>query len=110
MNEFRKLAGILMIISAFTHVLQVFVYEETVSVYSAAIYGGVIYALIGIQTLKGNPIAFKAGIIFPLLGGIGGAYRALFSEDVLFPAFHVMIDCIVIPIFVYLVWFREESY
>ena len=99
--KLRFLAGLLLIISAFTHTLQVFVYGGVWHNVGAAMYGAM-YLFLGIgliQYLKTKGLVL-ACIVLPLVGGIGGVIRFLFlhTEVVnLFIILHVLIDIVVVP-------------
>ena len=95
-----KLAGILMLISSVTHVVQLQVYPLEHHVIGAAGFG-IIYFFIGWFLLRRNQIAFWVGAILPSIGGILGVYRFIFLHPNPFTVFHVAIDLIVIPICIY---------
>ncbi|MHA1130859.1 MAG: hypothetical protein ACTSQI_09305 [Candidatus Helarchaeota archaeon] len=107
--KLRILAGILLIISAFTHVIQIFIISIDWHDIFAAVFG-VIYALIGILLIKfqNNRSILIMGIIIPLTGGVLGTIRLVVIEIALynfinyFIVFHLIIDCIVVPICLYL--------
>ena len=97
MNQLIKLAGILMIISSVTHVVQLQVYPLEHHVIGAALFG-IIYFFIGFFLLRRNPLAFWMGAILPSIGGVLGLYRFFFLHPNPFTIFHVVIDVIVVPI------------
>lgn len=102
-NEFRLrlLAGSLLIVSAFTHTLQVFVYGGVWHNIGAALYGAM-YLFLGIGLIR---FLDKKGlvllcVILPLIGGVGGVIRFFFFHTEtanLFIILHVLIDIIVVP-------------
>ena len=100
MNQFPKLAGMLMIISSVTHVLQLKVYPLQHHVIGAAAFG-IIYFFIGFNLLRRDRLAFWMGAIFPSIGGVLGVFRFLFLHPNPFTIFHVAIDLIVVPICIY---------
>ena len=100
MNQLIKLAGILLIISSVTHVVQLQVYPLEHHVIGAAGFG-IIYFFIGLFLLRRNRLAFWWGAILPSIGGILGIYRFLFLHPNPFTIFHVAIDLVVVPICIY---------
>ncbi len=97
MNKSYKLAGMLMIISSVTHVLQLRVYPLEHHVIGAAGFG-IIYFFIGIFLLRRDRLAFWFGAILPTIGGILGFYRFFWLHPNPFTVFHLAIDLIVVPI------------
>ncbi len=97
MNRNQQLAGMLMIISSVTHVLQLKVYPLEYHVMGAAGFG-IIYFFIGFFLLRRDRLAFWLGAIVPSIGGILGIYRFLFLHPNPFTVFHVAIDLVVVPI------------
>jgi len=99
--KLRILAGVSLIISAFTHSLQVFVYGGVWHNLAAAVYGAM-YLFLGIgliRYLKTKGLVLMC-IVLPLIGGIGGVIRFLFFHTEaanLFIILHVLIDIIVVP-------------
>ena len=100
MKRIRQLAGMLMIISSVTHVLQLKVYPLEHHVIGAAGFG-IIYLVIGLLLLRGNLLSLWLGAILPSIGGILGVYRFLFLHPNPFTIFHVVIDLVVVPICIY---------
>lgn len=100
MKQLLKLAGILMIISSVTHVVQLQVYPLEHHVIGAAAFG-IIYFFIGLFLLRRHPLAFWWGAILPSIGGVLGVYRFLFLHPNPFTIFHVLIDLVVVPICIY---------
>ena len=107
-EKLRILAGILLIISAFTHVIQVF-FVGTGRLTMGAVAFGIIYGILGILLiyLKENKIIKVLCAILPTIGGILGVYRfidSLIYENLVnyFIIFHVIVDIIVVPICIYL--------
>ena len=100
-NRLRLLAGGLLILSAFTHTLQVFVYGGVWHNIGAALYGAM-YLFLGIGLIR---FLDKKGlvalcVILPLIGGIGGVIRFfIFHTETanLFIILHVLIDIVVVP-------------
>ena len=97
----HKLAGMLMIISGVTHLLQLLVYPLEGHVIGAATFG-IVYFIIGLMLLRFKTIALWLGAILPTIGGILGIYRFIFLHSNPFSVFHVIIDLIVVPICIYL--------
>ena len=97
MKQLLKLAGILMLISSVTHVVQLQVYPLEHHVIGAAGFG-VIYFFIGLFLLRRQRLAMWFGAILPTIGGILGVYRFFFLHVNPFTVFHVAIDLIVVPI------------
>ena len=100
MKKLHKLAGMLMIISSVTHVLQLRVYPLEHHVIGAAVFG-IIYFFIGFFLLRCYRLAFWLGAILPSIGGVLGVYRFLFLQPNPFTIFHVAIDLVVVPICIY---------
>ncbi|MHA2026926.1 MAG: hypothetical protein ACW98U_13585 [Candidatus Thorarchaeota archaeon] len=102
-SEFRLrlLAGGLLILSAFTHTLQVFVYGGVWHNIGAALYGAM-YLFLGVGLIR---FLDKKGlvalcVILPLIGGVGGVIRFFFLHTEaanLFIILHVLIDVVVVP-------------
>ncbi|BAU64427.1 hypothetical protein STA3757_17990 [Stanieria sp. NIES-3757] len=93
----RKLAGMLMLISGVTHLMQLLVYSLEAHVLGAAAFG-IVYLIIGFLLLRSRRLALWLGAILPTIGGILGVYRFLFLHPNSFTIFHVAIDLIVVPI------------
>lgn len=93
----RKLAGMLMLISGVTHLMQLLVYSLEAHVVGAAAFG-IVYFIIGFLLLRSSRLALWLGAILPTIGGILGVYRFLFLHPNSFTIFHVAIDLIVVPI------------
>ena len=105
-KKLRLLAGMLLIISAFTHTLQVFVYGGVWHNIAAAFYGAM-YLFLGIGLIKylKTKGLVLACIFLPLIGGIGGVIRFLFLHTEvanLFIIIHVIIDIVVVPSSIYI--------
>ena len=100
MKRINTLAGMLMIISSVTHVLQLKVYPLEHHVIGAAAFG-IIYFFIGFFILRRNHLAFWMGAILPSIGGVLGIYRFLWLHPNPFTIFHVAIDLVVVPICIY---------
>jgi uncharacterized membrane protein HdeD (DUF308 family) len=107
-DKLRYFAGILLIASAITHTLQLFVFGFSSGQISAALYGAM-YLVLGILLLKvkNSQILLILCIILPAVGGTLGIIRfidMLTHEDVFnyFIIFHVIVDIIVVPICIYL--------
>ncbi len=101
-SKTRKLAGGLMVLSGFTHVAQLFVYEHHDHVVGAALFG-VMYFLIGMLLLGRGTVGVWLGLILPSIGGTLGIHRFLKLQPNLFSIFHVSIDLVVVPICIWLV-------
>ncbi|MGL6342017.1 MAG: hypothetical protein ACRC80_23085 [Waterburya sp.] len=97
MKQLIKLAGMLMLISSVTHVVQLQVYPLEHHVIGAAAFG-IIYFFIGLFLLRRNRLALWLGSIAPSIGGVLGVYRFLFLHPNPFTIFHVLIDLVVVPI------------
>ncbi|MHA1264420.1 MAG: hypothetical protein ACTSRS_04215 [Candidatus Helarchaeota archaeon] len=112
----RIFAGILLVISAFTHVLQIFIVGFAWHDIFAAIFG-LCYAVIGILLIKfqKNRRVLILGIILPSIGGVLGYVRltmielALYNFVNYFIIFHLIVDCIVVPVCVYLYLILKKS-
>ena len=107
------MAGALLIISAITHTLQVFVYGGVSGNVAAALYG-VMYLVLGASIIKypERSLLVLMCIIIPGIGGIGGVTRFLFihtHEANYFIVLHVIIDMVVVPTCVYLYKYRNAS-
>ena len=100
MKQLLKLAGVLMLVSSVTHVIQLQVYPLEHHVIGAAGFG-VIYFFIGLFLLRKKRLALWFGAILPSIGGILGIYRFVFLHPNPFPVFHVLIDLIVVPVCIY---------
>lgn len=112
-NRLRQMAGALLIISAITHTLQVFVYGGVSGNVAAALYG-VMYLVLGASIIKypERSLLLLMCIIIPGIGGIGGVIRFLFMhthEANYFIILHVIIDMVVVPTCVYLYKYRNAS-
>ena len=95
----RLLAGGLLIISAITHTIQVFVFGGIWHNIGAALYG-LMYLFFGIGLIKfpENRFVLPLSIIMPAIGGAGGVIRFLFLHaENFFIIIHVLIDIIVVP-------------
>jgi hypothetical protein len=96
----RALAGILLVISAFTHTLQVFVYGGIWHNIGAALYGAM-YLFLGIGLIRflDNRGLVLLSVILPFVGGIGGIIRFFYFTNAtnLFIIVHVVIDLVVVP-------------
>ena len=95
-----KLAGVLMLVSSVTHVVQLQVYPLEHHVIGAAGFG-IIYFFIGLFLLRRRRLAMWFGAILPTIGGILGVYRFFLLHPNPFTVFHVIIDLIVVPICIY---------
>lgn len=107
-DKLRYLAGILLIISAITHNIQLFVYGFSGHQITAALYGAS-YAVLGILLIKfkESKIVLLLCMFLPAIGGTLGVLRfitMLTEENVVnyFIIFHVIVDIIVVPICIYL--------
>ena len=114
-EKLKSVAGVLLIVSAITHVVQIFVVGFEWHDIGAAFYGST-YGILGIlliivssqdvSTIMKKVITL-GGIIWPLIGGILGLNRLINIELKIhgeinwFIIFHVIIDSIVIPICIY---------
>lgn len=114
-QKLRHLAGIVLIISSITHLLQLAVVGFEWDDIAAAIIGG-LYGLLGILLLifKDNkPLTFT-GIVFPFIGGTLGFVRLVSIEIGLhgtinwFIVWHLIADAIIVPsLFYYYISFTE---
>ena len=114
-EKLKVIAGILLIISAITHVLQLFIVGFEWHDMGAALYGstygilGILLIIVSYQDVSTimKKIITLVGIIWPLIGGLLGLNRLINIELKIhgeinwFIIFHVIIDCIVIPICIY---------
>jgi hypothetical protein len=94
-------AGVLLLISAVTHVAQIFVYGTGAHVLGAAGFG-VIYFFIGLFLVMRKRWALWLGVILPPIGGVLGILRFIFRQSTPFIIFHVLVDVVVIIICIYL--------
>ena len=107
-DKLKKVAGILLIISAITHVTQLFVYGFEGHVIGAALYGST-YLILGILLIKfpKNKLISITGAIYPSIGGTLGMTRLITyyiqaTVDInYFIVFHVIVDVIVVSICIY---------
>ena len=115
-HEKQKIvAGILLIISSITHVGQLVVVGFEWHDIGAAVFG-VVYGILGISliiisykdvSLNWKKVMTFGGIVLPLIGGLLGLNRLINIELKIhgemnwFIVFHIIIDCIVIPICIY---------
>lgn len=115
-HKLRHFAGILLIISAFTHVLQLFYFGFDWHQIVAAVWGS-FYLVIGLLLiyLKKNKFILIFIVIILTIGGTYGIIRfilILTTENVFnyFNLFHPIVDAIVVPICIYLYSkLREEE-
>ena len=103
----RKLAGILMLISGVTHLIQLQVYPLEGHVIGAAAFG-IVYFIIGLMLLRFTPIALWLGAILPTIGGVLGIYRFIFLHSNPFSIFHVAIDLIVVALCINCLWKKRR--
>ena len=108
-KQFLKLAGILMLISSVTHVVQLQVYPLEHHVIGAAGFG-IIYFFIGIFLLQRKRLAMWLGAILPSIGGILGIYRFIFLHPNPFTVFHVLIDLVVVPVCIYHLQQKQQKH
>lgn len=103
-RKFRNVAGILLIISAITHILQLFFVGFEWHDISAAVIG-FLYGILGILLIyyKDNKVLAIIGILFPAFGGTLGLFRLITIEILLngsinwFIIWHLIADLIIIP-------------
>ena len=122
-EKLKTIAGVLLIISAITHVVQLFVVGFEWHDIGAALYGST-YGLLGILlivvsyqavSLLMKKVITIGGVIWPLIGGLLGLNRLINIELKIhgeinwFIVIHVIIDCIVIPICIYSLLKLRES-
>ena len=102
-ENLRIFAGVLLIISCFTHIIQV-VFVGTATHTIVAVMFGILYGIIGILLIyfKENKIITLLCAVLPTIGGILGVYRFFVHLQNPFSVFHVIIDIIVVPICLYL--------
>jgi hypothetical protein len=94
-------AGVCLLVSAITHVLQLFIYGVTGHIVGAAAFG-VLYFFIGLGLVFNKKWALWPGAVLPAVGGILGILRFVFRQSTPFIIFHVLIDLVVVPICIYL--------
>jgi len=107
-EKFKIVAGLLLIASAITHVLQIFWVGFEWHDIGAAIYGA-LYGLLGLLLIlyKDNRSITLVGIIFPTIGGLLGLNRlinieiAIHGEINWFIVWHIFADAIIVPFCVY---------
>lgn len=105
----RQVAGVLMLISGVTHVVQLYFYPANHSARGAAIFGGIYFAL-GLYVLlsKGRAALWLTAIL-PSIGGALGVWRFLQLHRNPFSVFHVAVDLIVVPCCIYLLMKRNAD-
>ena len=111
---FKKTAGVLLVISGITHVMQLWVYGAEGHVLGAVAFG-VIYFVLGVWLLKDilNLNLTLAAAIIPLIGGVLGLGRLyLFylkesGEMNWFIIWHVLVDLYVVPVN-FICYFRSK--
>jgi len=123
-EKLKIIAGVLLIISAITHVIQLFVVGFEWHDIGAAFYGST-YGILGILLIvvsgRNLSIMMKklitlGGMIWPLIGGLLGLNRLINIELKIhgeinwFIIFHIIIDCIVIPICLYSLLKLRKNY
>lgn len=104
-EKLRIVAGILLIISAISHNLQLFVYGTAENSILAALYG-ILYGVLGFLLIifRQNQILAILGGIVPVIGGVLGLERLIIyfilasGEINFFIIFHLIVDIIVVPI------------
>ncbi len=104
--QLSLLAGGLLILSACTHTIQVFVYGGIWHNVAAALYGAM-YLFLGIGLIRylDRRGLVALCVILPLIGGVGGIVRFLFLHTEVanyFIILHVLIDIVVVPVSIYL--------
>jgi len=109
-EKLRIFAGVLLIISCFTHIIQIF-FVGTASHTIIAVMFGIAYGIIGIMLIhfKDNRKITLLSAVLPLIGGILGVFRYTVLLQNLFSVFHVIIDIIVVPICFYLYFKMKEN-
>jgi hypothetical protein len=91
------IAGILLLVSGISHIIQVRFFPKDRFMTAAALWG-VIYLLISYLLLSGEPLGTKLGATVPILGALGGTYRYLKHQRKTLIIFHVVIDLFVIAL------------
>jgi hypothetical protein len=105
----RLVAGILLLVSAVTHVLQLLIYGTAGHVIGAAGFG-VLYLLIGLFLIFNKKWALWLGATLPAIGGVLGILRFIFRQSTPFIIFHVLVDLVVVPLSIYLlIQYRKEK-
>ncbi|MEW4529446.1 MAG: hypothetical protein ACF8PG_18240 [Maioricimonas sp. JB045] len=99
----RLCAAALMLLSGVTHVSQLVVYVAKPNVIGAALFG-VIYFVIGLLLWWNKRVGLWLGAILPTIGGVLGAIRFASMHRNPFSIFHIIIDLIVVPICVWLLF------
>ncbi|MHA1291440.1 MAG: hypothetical protein ACTSQJ_02095 [Promethearchaeota archaeon] len=106
--KLKYIVGILLIISSFTHIIQIFYIGGEGHTIGAALFG-VVYGIIGflIISFKESKNITLLCAILPIIGGTLGLIRfiwmILFEEIInYFIIFHLIVDIIVVPISFYL--------
>ena len=106
--KLKTFAGLLLIASAITHLLQLFWVGFEWHDINAAIYGA-LYGLLGILLIlyKDNKIITIVGVIFPTIGGLLGLNRlinieiAIHGEINWFIVWHIIADIIIVPVCIF---------
>ncbi len=105
----RQIAGVLMLISGVTHVVQLYFYPANHSAWGASIFGAIYFAL-GLYLLRSNArAALWLTTILPSIGGALGVWRFLHLHRNPFSVFHVAVDLIVVPCCIYLLMKRNPG-
>ncbi|MCC6152884.1 MAG: hypothetical protein IT367_03960 [Candidatus Hydrogenedentes bacterium] len=98
----RQVAGVLMLISGVTHVVQLYFYPENHSAWGASIFGAIYFAL-GVYLLRSSTrAALWLTAILPSIGGALGVWRFLHLHRNPFSVFHVAVDLVVVPCCIYM--------
>lgn len=103
-----KLCGVLMLISAITHVAQVFIYHHTTVLFGVTLFG-VAYCVIGLLLFNNQRLGVWAGATVPAIGGIAGLYRLFIYQPNPFSACNVLIDVVVVSICTYWLLHRRRD-
>jgi hypothetical protein len=106
--KLKIIAGLLLIASAVTHLLQLLWVGFEWHDIGAAIYGA-LYGALGILLIlyKDNKLITIGGVILPTIGGLLGLYRLINIEIAIhgqinwFIVWHIIADLIVVPVCIY---------
>lgn len=104
-DELRIVPALLLLISCFTHVSQIFIYGANLPTIVVALFG-VAYIIIATLMLKGYYYSAIAASTVPALGAALGIYRFLTIIPNPFSVFDPLLDAFIVPLsfFIFLRW------
>ena len=102
MHPLRKLAGVLMLCSATTHLSEPFIFPFSLPLVIATLYG-LSFLAIGIFLLRGGTRVLVFGAILPLSAAFLGTANAILQGHMHpLTRWHLFVDLVVGPICIYL--------